>query len=379
MNINQQRRKLLTLAGYTALGATLPYGLMSSISQANTKQTVHQWPPFDNSIVIDGLSALFDYGVESFSKETLALFKQSGITALNTTVPYPGDDHKTTMEKITQVKKVIKQYPEYFSLIRTASDIILAKQTQTVGIIIGFQSSEMFGNDLSQIGYFADQGCRYMQLTYNKRSQFGDGGLEKDNLGLTPLGIEAVREIQNNNVLLDLSHSGQKTVSDAIKIATKPLTISHTGCNSIYRHPRNNDDAELKAIADKGGVIGLYLMPFLEGGDGEVTAESLMRHIDYAINLCGEDHVSIGSDQGVLPVDDGPEYREMIRKDVERRVAAGISAPGESANRPPFIPQLNTIRRMELIAYQMKKRGHSNRVIEKVLGTNLLKLYQQIW
>ena len=210
MNINQQRRKLLTLAGYTALGATLPYGLMSSISQANTKQTVHQWPPFDNSIVIDGLSALFDYGVESFSKETLALFKQSGITALNTTVPYPGDDHKTTMEKITQVKKVIKQYPEYFSLIRTASDIILAKQTQTVGIIIGFQSSEMFGNDLSQIGYFADQGCRYMQLTYNKRSQFGDGGLEKDNLGLTPLGIEAVREIQNNNVLLDLSHSGQK-------------------------------------------------------------------------------------------------------------------------------------------------------------------------
>ena len=120
-------------------------------------------------------------------------------------------------------------------------------------------------------------------------------------------------------------------------------------------------------------------MPFLEGGDGEVTAESLMRHIDYAINLCGEDHVSIGSDQGVLPVDDGPEYREMIRKDVERRVAAGISAPGESANRPPFIPQLNSIRRMELIAYQMKKRGHSNRVIEKVLGTNLLKLYQQIW
>ncbi|WP_144207596.1 membrane dipeptidase [Shewanella donghaensis] len=111
----------------------------------------------------------------------------------------------------------------------------------------------------------------------------------------------------------------------------------------------------------------------------EITAESLMKHIDYAINLCGEDHVAIGSDQGVLPVNDGPEYREMIRKYVIRRKAAGISAPGESANRPPFIPQLNTIRRMELIGYYMEKRGHSSAIIEKVLGTNLVSLYEKVW
>ena len=193
------------------------------------------------------------------------------------------------------------------------------------------------------------------------------------------MGKEAIEAMEANKVLVDLSHSGQQTVADAIAHAKRPLTISHTGCNGVYRHPRNNDDADLKAVADKGGVIGIYLMPFLEGGDGEITANSLMRHIDYAINLCGEDHISIGSDQGIEPVNDGPKYREMIRKDVERRLAAGISAPGETPNRPPFIPELNSERRMELIAWHMNKRGYSDDVIEKVLGTNLLNLYQRVW
>lgn len=110
-----------------------------------------------------------------------------------------------------------------------------------------------------------------------------------------------------------------------------------------------------------------------------ITAESVMKHLDYAINLCGEDHVAIGSDQGVIPVKDGPKYREMIRKDVEIRMAKGISAPGETPNRPPFVPELNSERRMELIAFHMQKRGHSSSTIEKVLGLNLFNLYKQVW
>jgi len=356
------------------IGATKPTSAAQSLSKA--EQT---WSPYGNSIVIDGLSSAFDNGVTDIEVEMLSLFRRSGITALNATIPYPGDNFAAANNKVTNTIAVINKYSSHLRLINGVDDIFAAKSAKQLGIIMGFQSTEMFGNDVSKITHFAKRGVRYMQLSYNGASQFGDGGLVKANRGLTSLGREAIEVMEANKVLVDLSHSGQNTVAQAIAHSTRPLTISHTGCNGVYRHPRNNDDAELKAVADKGGNIGIYLMPFLEGGDGEITAKMLLNHIDYAINLCGEDHVSIGSDQGIVPVNDGPEYREMIRKDVERRIAAGISAPGETPNRPPFIPELNSERRMELIVWQMKKSGYSDRIIEKVLGQNLLELYRHVW
>ena len=372
------KRQFLKLSTGVSLGFILPNG----VNAANTLQVLKsdmRWPSYSNSVVIDGLSAAFDYGVESFDNNVLAIFKQSGISALNATIPSPGDDHATTLSKIESTLALIKRYPSHFRLVTKASDVLLAKKQQQIGIIMGFQSTEMFADDLNQIDFFARNGVRYMQLSYNGASQFGSGGLVKNDKGLTVLGQEALQRMEKNKVLVDLSHAGQKTVAQAIKESTRPLTISHTGCNGVYRHPRNNDDAELKAVADKGGGVGIYLMPFLEGGDSELKAEALLRHIDYAVNLCGEDHISIGSDQGVLPVNDGPEYREAIRQEVKRRIAAGISAPGETPNRPPFIAELNSEKRMELIAWHLSKRGYRGSQIEKILGLNLLQLYRAVW
>lgn len=372
------KRQFLKISSATSLSLFFPNYLFAA-EKPGLLATNQHWQPYAKSIVIDGLSAAFDYGVENFDEKTLAIFKQSGISALNATIPSPGDDHQTTITKIQATLNLIKRYPSYFRLITKANDVLLAKKQQQIGIIMGFQSTEMFADNLEYIDFFAEQGVRYMQVSYNGPSQFGSGGLVSNDEGLTTLGLQAISRMENNKVLVDLSHSGKQTVADAIKHSTKPLTISHTGCNGVYRHPRNNDDTELKAVANKGGVIGLYLMPFLEGGDSELTAEALMKHIDYAVNICGEDHVSIGSDQGVVPVNDGPEYREAIRQEVKRRIAAGISAPGETPNRPPFIAQLNSEKRMELIAWHLSKRGYNDNQIEKILGINLLKLYREVW
>ena len=372
------KRQFLKISGGISIGILLPSSVVASGIPHLLKSDKH-WQPYKKSIVIDGLSAAFDYGVESFDEKTLTTFKESGISALNATIPSPGDDHSATLTKVEATLNLIKRYPNYFRLIVKADDVLLAKQQRQIGIIMGFQSTEMFADDLKQINFFAKQGVRYMQMSYNGPSQFGSGGLVTKDKGLTKLGRQALSQMENNKVLVDLSHSGQKTVADAIQHSTRPLTISHTGCNGIYRHPRNNDDAELKSVANKGGVIGLYLMPFLEGGDNELKAEALLKHIDYAVNLCGEDHVSIGSDQGVVPVSDGPEYREVIRQEVNRRIAAGISAPGETPNRPPFIAELNSEKRMELIAWHLTKRGYNDNQIEKILGVNLLNLYREVW
>lgn len=372
------KRQFLKLSTGVSLGFILPNGV-NAANDFKVLKSDMSWSPYSNSVVIDGLSAAFDYGVESFDNDVLAIFKRSGISALNATIPSPGDDYAATLSKIKATLALIKRYPSYFRLVTKASDVLLAKRKQQIGIIMGFQSTEMFADDLNQIDFFARHGVRYMQLSYNGASQFGSGGLVKNDEGLTDLGQEALQRMEKNKVLVDLSHSGQQTVAQAIKVSTRPLTISHTGCNGVYRHPRNNDDAELKAVADKGGVVGIYLMPFLEGGDSELKAEALLRHIDYAVNLCGEDHISIGSDQGVVPVNDGPEYREAIRQEVKRRIAAGISAPGETPNRPPFIAELNSEKRMELIAWHLSKRGYGDGQIEKILGLNLLQLYRAVW
>ncbi|WP_444905452.1 dipeptidase [Microbulbifer sp. SSSA008] len=351
-------------------------GILNAFSGVNAGKAT--WNPYSSSIVIDGLSGAFSLR-EPVSEEVLGIFKNSGISALNMTVPYPGDDYTETLKKVEKTKSIIEQNSNYLSLIHSASDILKAKQESKLGIIMGFQSTEMFDESLSGISEFAKMGVKIMQVSYNGPSILGSGGLVKEDSGITSLGKKALEIMEAEKVLIDLSHSGKKTVSSAISQSKRPIVISHTGCNAIYYHPRNNDDTELKAAADTGGLVGIYLMPFLEGGEHEIKADVVIEHILHAYKVCGEDHIAIGSDQGVVPVNDGPEYRESIRKEVERRIAAGISAPGETPNRPPFIPELNSERRMELIAYRLSQKGIPDRVVEKIIGENWLRVFASVW
>ena len=375
------RRQFLQLAGLGAVSFLPGCSLLPKFSSSYTIYdfTGQHWAQYRNSIVIDGLGGAIDSKTETLDVDTLTIYRRSGVTAINDTIPYPGDDFEKANQKVDHALKQIKRHSDVLRLITKVEDLYTAKQNNQLGVIMGFQSTEMFGDDLSNIDHFAKRGVRYMQMSYNGPSQFGDGGLVKSSNGLSKLGIEAVARMEQNKVLVDLSHSGKQTVVDAIRVSKRPLTISHTGCNAIYQHPRNNDDTELKAVADKGGVVGIYLMPFLEGGTHEIMASGVLNHIKHAIKVCGIDHVSIGSDQGVKPVNDGPEYREAVRKDVERRIAAGISAPGETPNRPPFIAELNSERRMELIAWHLSKEGFYDAQIEKILGKNLVRLYKEVW
>jgi len=180
-------------------------------------------------------------------------------------------------------------------------------------------------------------------------------------------------------IAVDLSHCGTRTTAEAIAVSQKPVLITHTGCNAVFRHPRNKDDRELRAAVERGGVVGIYLMPYLDGGTGELTPAMFFAHFDHALEVCGEDHVGIGSDQGVRPIQDTREYRENLRKEIEDRVRRGVSAPGESPDRPPFIPEWNRVRRMERIAAALKARGHADSIIAKVCGGNFDRALKEIW
>jgi membrane dipeptidase len=107
--------------------------------------------------------------------------------------------------------------------------------------------------------------------------------------------------------------------------------------------------------------------------------DDLLRHVDHAVGVCGEDHVGIGSDQGIVPIDDNAEYRRQLREEIEARKKAGVSAPGESVDRPPFIPELNAPNRMEAIAAALAARGYKTPAIEKILGGSLHRVLGEIW
>ncbi|MFA0813674.1 dipeptidase [Microbulbifer epialgicus] len=361
-----------SLGSYLAINS----GVLNAFSSTDVSKSI--WSKYDSSIVIDGLGGAFSLR-QPVTQAALDAFKNSGISALNMTVPYPGDDYAETIKKIEKTKSIIEQNSTSLILIQSASDILKAKLEKKLGIIMGFQSTEMFDKSLSDISEFAKMGVKIMQVSYNGPSILGSGGLVKKDSGITSLGKRAIEVMESEKVLVDLSHSGKRTVSSAIEQAKRPVVISHTGCNAIYEHPRNNDDKELKAAADTGGLVGIYLMPFLEGGEHEIKADMVIKHILHAYKVCGEDHIAIGSDQGVVPVNDGPDYRESIRKEVARRIAAGISAPGETPHRPPFIPELNSERRMELIAYKLSQKGVPDRVVEKIIGKNWLRVFASVW
>ena len=234
----------------------------------------------------------------------------------------------------------------------------------------------MLEGELDRVDEFYKLGVRIIQLTYNVANLVGDGCLEARNAGLTNFGREVVKRMNAVGMALDLSHCGDKTTAEAIELSTRPPLITHTGCRAIYRHPRNKEDRELRAAAGRGGVIGIYMMPYL-GGTGYATEASLLAHIEHALKVCGEDHVGIGTDQHTVPVVESAEYLNTLREVNEWRRKNRVAAPDDE--RPLYIKELNHPRRLESVALAMARRGHSARVIEKVLGANFLRAFQEIW
>lgn len=337
---------------------------------------------YDKAIVIDALASPDTWNVPypppgEMTPEKLANVRASGITAINLTVGRPGSFPDTVREISTWLRH-IDAHPDHFRLVKRHSDIAAAKAEGKLGIIFGFQGMGMIGDDLSLIDTFAGLWVKIMQLTYNDRNALGAGSSLPDSEGLTPLGREAVARMNALGILVDTGHANARTALDAVAASSRPITCSHTGARAIFASQRNQPDEVLRAVAQKGGVVGIYLMPFL-GRDPVAASRALfMRHLTHALNICGEDHVGIGSDQSITPVDISDAYMAIVRKTAEARQKAGIGAAGE-ADSPVAVPDLNSARRMEIIAAELDRAKYPPRVIEKVIGSNFDRLFKEIW
>jgi membrane dipeptidase len=286
-------------------------------------------------------------------------------------------DLAAAVDEIAYVQRLIEVHPAYFLQVREAADMERAKREKKMGIIASFEAASMLEDKLDRIEMFRNLGVRVMQLSYNLRSPFGAGVLEPDTAGLTPLGRNAVEKMNALGVAIDLSHANARTTAEAMAASAKPVIVSHAGCAAIHPHPRNKTDEQIRALASKGGVMGIYDLPFLTASPKQPTVDDYMEHVDHALKVAGEDHVGVGSDSSVSPIDTSPQAIEEFRKEQEKRVKSGAAAPEE--DRYPYVIGLNTPRRLEVIADRLLKRGYPPRVAEKVIGANFVRVLTEIW
>lgn len=308
----------------------------------------------------------------------------SGLTAVNITLGYTLGDlppYEHTVHELDVWDGIIGAHPELVK-IRTAADIRAAHEDGRVGVIYGFQNAVAVGEDPARIdervGQFADRGVRVIQLTYNPANHLGDGAMAPENRGLTPFGRQVVESLNNHRVMVDLSHSGETTCLDAIRHSAQPISINHTGCRALTDLPRNKTDEELRLVADRGGFVGIYFMPFLSP-TGHARATDVVEHIVHAVNVCGEDAVGIGTDGSITGIDDLDAYRAHLADHVAQRAAAGVGAAGERADTLPFVIDLTGVDQFRTLIRLLEERGYGEERIAKIMGGNFIAYAERIW
>lgn len=307
--------------------------------------------------------------------------RASGMNAVNLTLGYVAGEMEPFEHSVREIgfwDWRLRHHAADLTKILTADDILRARREGKIGVIYGFQNAAMMGTDPRRAEIFADLGVRVIQLTYNPANTLGDGSMAPQNRGITPFGREVIAALNQNRIMVDLSHSGQRTCLEAARASARPISINHTGCRALTDLPRNKTDEELRLVASRGGFVGIYFMPFLSP-DSVAEPEDVVAHIDHAVNVCGEDHVGIGTDGGTTAVDDMAAYRARTRQEIAERRAAGIGASGENPDTLPFVERLSGPTQFRQLIRLLRQRGYNQRRIEKIMGLNFLSYAREIW
>ncbi len=371
------RREFSSLAATTALAA-----LFRSISLAQQSKEGAISPVasdlYRRALVLDCNSGPpGDPTKLPLPQADLDMVRNCGINVIKLSLGGLNENFAATVEDIALILRLVEAHPSYFMQVRIPADMDRAKREGKLGIILSFESADMFEGKVDRIELFRNLGVRVMQLSYNRKSPFGAGVMEPNGGGLTPLGHEAVAKMNGVGVAIDVSHANAQTTADAIAASSKAVIMTHAGCSAVHPHPRNKTDEHLRALAAKGGVVGIYDLPYLAASPKQPTVDDYMAHMEHALKIVGEEHVGVGSDVGIEPFDVSPKGMAEFNKFEEERQKSGLAAPEE--DRPTYVVRLNTPRRIEIIADQLLKRGYSTSTVEKVIGGNFVRVFGEIW
>jgi membrane dipeptidase len=292
-----------------------------------------------------------------FGAADLQKLLDCGINVFHPAVETNGREPRTAaLEWTAGWNHLLHQHPERLLRIDGAADLKRVKEEGKVGILIGFQNGNHF-HTVDDVAFFHGLGQRVSQLTYNERNRIATGCKEPGDGGLTPYGAEIVAAMNRSGMAVDLSHAGERTALETIAASRKPVLISHSNCRALVPHPRCVSDAVIRALAARGGVMGITIIPAFVRAGQPASLEDVLNHFDHVARLVGVEHVGLGSDADVDAID--PQTGRVR----SRYAIRGLSHP----------------RRVFELAEGLIRRGYGSSEIEMVLGGNFQRALAEIW
>lgn len=326
----------------------------------------------DSCIVIDGLGGSVVRPTPVVGQGTTyeELLVSQGWTAFNACLVSEPSYTPSLDETLTAIYENLAYLDgnPRLRLCETLEDIQAAHRTRQLGIFFGLQSPSCIEPDRTRLRILHKLGLRVLQLTYMERNRLGDGCLEPENRGLTSFGMQVIRECNQLGVVVDCSHVGERTTLDAIHCSVDPIIISHTGVRAIADNPRCVTDEQIKAVAAKGGLVGITpYAPFIRVDTRPVLADYL-DHIEHVIRLTGVEHVAIATDMF-----DGKSRVNWVTSHFYPEVTKGCTYDTRRVD--GFSRKAD----LQSVVAGLLGRGHSREAIEKILGSNWLRVIGAVW
>ncbi len=309
-----------------------------------------------------------------WSREVFQINHEAGLDAVHVTVVYH-EDYDEFLQRIKEWNKLFKENSDLIFLGKDYKDIEKANSEKKTAIFFGFQNCSPIEDDIGLVEKVYEHGCRFMQLTYNNQSLLATGCYEKNDSGVTNFGKEIIKEMNRVGIVVDMSHSAEKSTLDAIEISEKPIVITHANPSFWYNAKRNKSNVLLKTLADSGGMLGLSLYAHHLKDSSNCSLESFCEMTAKTADLIGVKNIGIGSD---LCLNHPNSVVEWMRNGTWTKA----KNYGEGSKEKPGFPKqpdwFVDARGFKNLENGFKKVGFNNDEMNDILGNNWFNFYKGI-
>ncbi len=310
----------------------------------------------------------------NWSRKIFEINREAGLDAVHVTIVYH-EDYDELLVEIKKWQKLLNDNSDLIILGRNHNDIEKANKENKTAIFFGFQNCSPIEDDINLIEKVHELGCRFMQLTYNNQSLLATGCYEKIDSGVTNFGKEAIKEMNRIGVVIDMSHSAEKSTFDAIELSDKPIAITHANPSFWHAAKRNKSNELLKALGESGGMLGLSLYPHHLKDNTNCTLESFCEMTARMAEIMNIKNIGIGSDLCLKQPDSIVEWMRNGTWSKSKNYGEG------SKNKPGFPKQpkwFEDARGFKNLESGLKKVGFSKEETNGILGNNWFNFYKNI-
>ena len=318
------------------------------------------------SVVIDCLQ------YANWSEKIFRQMREGNVDAVHATITYH-ENFRETVLNIERWNRWFETFPDLIFQGRTADDIALAQATDRTAIFFGSQNPSCMEDDIGLVEVLHTLGLRFMQLTYNNQSLLATGCYEDEDTGLTLMGREVVHEMNRVGMVVDMSHSGERSTLEAIEHSSRPIAITHANPHSWHPALRNKSDTVLKALAESGGMLGFSVYPHHLRGGGDCELEDFCQMIARTADVMGTHQIGIGTDLCQDQSDDVVTWMRTGRWTKQVHYGEGSSAqPGFPAMPNWFADN----RDFGQIAQGLRAVGLSEADVAGIMGDNWHRFFE---